>query len=87
MVTRTIRVDKVMWDSLPADSNKSAFIRDVIKNYIQGNMATGEEIHVLQNENRMLHGLVDNLQKDKEFLQRQVEIYLPKPKKWYQFWK
>jgi len=83
-VTRTIRISKELWDRLPDDPSRSSFIRDVLQNYIEGKLATPDELLALSRENRLLHGQVEDLKRDKEFLQN---LYLPKPKKRWQFWR
>jgi len=93
----SMRMDKDFWDTLPPD-NKSEWIRKLIQDYIDGNLVRNDDIKSIENENRFLHNTIERLEVDKQRLttdkerlwveiERYRSIYLPKPKKWFQFWK
>jgi len=93
----SLRIDKDFWDTLPT-KNKSEWIRNILDEYINGNLIKNDDIKAIEQENNYLHNYVERLEEDKQRLHTNNErlwaeleqyraIYLPKPKKWYQFWK
>lgn len=96
MVKRVVslRLDSELYNTLPED-NRSEWIRDIIKSYIGGDLIKDTEIKGIEKENKLLLAEVEDLKKDKEhlqhdkeFLEIQLQRYLPKPKKYFwQFWK
>lgn len=93
----SLRIDKDFWDTLPT-KNKSEWIRNILDEYINGTLVKNDDIKTIESENRYLHNYVERLEEDKQRLHTNNErlwveleqyraIYLPKPKKWYQFWK
>lgn len=85
--TISLRVDTDLFNKIHGD-NKSETIRNVLTMYYNGLLTESGEIEVLRLENREFRDRVKSLERDKDFLQRNFEILLPKPKRhWWQRWK
>jgi len=99
MVKRVVslRLDDDLWGALPSD-NKSEWIRDILKLYVAGDLYKGHEYNDLErdykhalNDVEKLTKSNDDLYEDKKQLRIEIEryreIYLPKPKKWWKWWR
>jgi len=86
----SLRLDEDLWGTLPED-NKSKWIRDILNSYVNGDLVKDADIKYTMEKNRDLYIQIEKLERDKERLWAEIEqyreIYLPKPKKWWKWWR
>jgi hypothetical protein len=88
-IVKNIRIEKEDWERIPS-KNKSEFVRDVIQRYIHNELVSSPDILAIQREAVLLRERVEDLKRDKERLQAELDrikpLYLP-PRRWWRFWK